>query len=122
MICAGSGSNIAFGDCGMINFQDGSTNIYRMSSLDPEDGDADIIDVGGGNMNIVIGGNSGDMITSGNGVDDILVGDIARLEFHLGTNLLSTLETFAPEAGGKDIIETGMCVCVSCGQWILPVS
>ena len=66
----------------------------------------DWIDAGGG-ADVVIGGAGADILFAGDDiVQDIIIGDEARLDFDVSGRLISAM-SIAPTFGGNDVIETG---------------
>ncbi len=101
MISAGIGTNIIFGDNGLIQYSAGV--LITVESMNPELGGDDTITAGSGN-NTIIGGLGNDTISAGRGTN-IIFGDSGSIQYSAG--VLSTVESMNPELGGDDTITAG---------------
>jgi Ca2+-binding RTX toxin-like protein len=103
LMTSGVDDDIAVGDNGHAFFSVGGVMTY-ITTISPEIGDIDTIDVSDGD-NTVIGGFQGDFITSGSG-RDVILGDNGNATFN-DNDVLTYITTTEPSIGGVDVIDAG---------------
>ena len=101
-ISAAGGNNIVLGDSASLHFAGGQWQ--QLESLANTAGGADSIQTGNGH-DIIIAGERGDTVR-GAGGDDIITGDLARLD--AATNVSeATVATLSSGLSGDDVIDAG---------------
>ena len=111
-ITSGSGRDIVFGDSAFIDFSPDDLFPTNMTSLDPEIGGADTLNLGDGD-NVGVGGAETDTITCGVG-HDIVAGDSIEIIWTAGTTRAKSITSLNTSIGGNDNISLseGDNICV----------
>jgi Ca2+-binding RTX toxin-like protein len=111
LIATGAGDaarDVVLGDSGEVQFFDDALNTPSLiSTLSPETGGIDLINVGNGS-DVVMGGSADDVVLAGgdDAAADIVLGDNGTASF-AGAFVLDEIVSDATEGDGNDIITTG---------------
>eukprot|EP01061_Rhynchopus_euleeides_P031867 TRINITY_DN527_c0_g1_i2.p1 TRINITY_DN527_c0_g1~~TRINITY_DN527_c0_g1_i2.p1 ORF type:complete len:7344 (+),score=2902.47 TRINITY_DN527_c0_g1_i2:122-22153(+) len=100
-----SGADWVFGDHGRVHLRPKAATHTLLESIATIHGGADTIDTHDG-KDYVFGGQAGDHITTST-EEDVVFGDHGKIELSVEGDLFVSISTENPQAGGRDVVDSG---------------